>query len=901
MIGKIQPPDSALNLNDEKKTAGLGFQVKAVDWPFLILPGGVKGGNMTLLGPTGIDFGNIKIPGDTSSSLTNEIVDWSHNEMTFLSNTGSQLNLWVSRLTPAILVQSSSNSIRLLTGDVTGNTFDGSTITPRPTGPSYPKYIAFQSGGLVQTHILDQSPYTLPLLDQNWLLLWYGSNSHFVDTKKPLTYTHPSDHSGMVPEEYAYQADAPILIVFQNQPNSIKNPSEGGVELSFSSTAGFFSFSPLLGRDHLNSIETDSWFNGLPNEIIQRSQWWAQHLCDYPISANETYDYDEATDTAIISENFTFQNVCSGGIKLSPIPPMLGITKDTLNVTFSGPIADGTLNTEFGPYLGIENTDFYTWRVSALQKYVDANRILVYPEEPPPGFPTEIEQELESQVGEMIGSGHLAPWIFADDIPLWTSRGDIYWLNPADEIYHLIEIATSLPTGNVKTQLVNYIKSERNSYPPEDIYNLPLDEGTLRSNFAISGPDVYWIWENQRSDVFLKNVPLYNFYALAQYYKLTGEAVPSQLWQKALGALDSDMREQDWASFYWFNGFADRRDAVVNANRLFSGLVGFIRLSQTAGDIASEKLGRALLAKAAVLRLGMAEYPRYLYSANLIELPPSPDWQVTQTAGYWLGHLYNYNWVDGTDDARQVADLNQFGVYLYDHSGYMEFWQELPTVWDNGPCSAHLTTYRDMTPELARFLSVFAKNDVGAFDNLVKRMYPHWYAAFAEGTLGEEHNLSHPTDSFQIFMAEALIQGATPQELTSQIDISWLAIGDLFYLQKLAETIKVYRGVVWDDSINLSAVPRNQTIYLSWDIYTILPEGVTWQIEYTGPSGDQPSPIMNIPSTQRSFTLTGLVNGSLYTIIVKAMMGSTTLISSDSIKAIPMENAFFIPIIHRYH
>jgi hypothetical protein len=222
-------------------------------------------------------------------------------------------------------------------------------------------------------------------------------------------------------------------------------------------------------------------------------------------------------------------------------------------------------------------------------------------------------------------------------------------------------------------------------------------------------------------------------------------------------------------------------------------------------------------------------------------------------------------------------------------------------VWNLGPCSAHLTPYRDMTPELARLLTKFAKNDVGIFDNLVKKIYPHWYAAFSEGTLGEEHNLSHPTDSFQMFMAEALIDGATPQELASHIDISWLAVGDLFYLQKLAETIKAYRGVVWDDSITLKATPRNQTIYLSWDIYTALPEGVTWQIEYTGPSGDQPSPITNIPSSQRRYTLTGVVNDSIYTITIKAMLGSTTVLTSDPVIVIPREYAYFIPIIYRYY
>ena len=32
-------------------------------------------------------------------------------------------------------------------------------------------------------------------------------------------------------------------------------------------------------------------------------------------------------------------------------------------------------------------------------------------------------------------------------------------------------------------------------------------------------------------------------------------------------------------------------------------------------------------------------------------------------------------------------------------------------------------------------------------------------------------------------------------ELQKRLDVSWLARGDLFYLHKLAETIKAHRGV----------------------------------------------------------------------------------------------------------
>ena len=70
--------------------------------------------------------------------------------------------------------------------------------------------------------------------------------------------------------------------------------------------------------------------------------------------------------------------------------------------------------------------------------------------------------------------------------------------------------------------------------------------------------------------------------------------------------------------------------------------------------------------------------------------------------------------------------------------------------------------------------------------------------------MGNEHNLNHPVDSYQIFMAEALIRRAPAEDLARYADIPWLETGDLFYMQKLAETIKAYRGVTWGSASDLT-------------------------------------------------------------------------------------------------
>jgi len=876
--------------NDEGKTSGLGFVVQARNWPFLSLRGGVEdaGFRSALAGPIGIELGLIKLSDCFSATLTSRTLDWAHNEMTFNSGMDDQLTLWASRISPALLIQSSSDSLRLLAGDVTGNNFDGSAVTPRPVGPAYPKYAAYIGGGNLQIETLGTSGIPLSL-DENWLLLWYGDYSHFLDTKKPLSYTgYAWEFAGLPHHTEAYQADAPLLLVFQNTPTTIKHSDEGGIELSFTSAAGSVTLLPLLGRDHPNAGETEIWSGGLPSDILQKAQWWADHLCSYPGSVNETYVYNETTDTAIITEDIDFLTVCSEGTAFAPIPPMLSIVKDELNVTFSGPITDGNLNTEFGPSLGIEDTQTYSWSVSGLKRYTDARRTIINTGQ----APLELEQELIAETAKIINAGHYAPWIFSDNVPRGYTRGDIYWLNPADVLSHLAEVAEVL-TDTLRAQFLDHIQIERSVYPPEDVFNLPLDEGTVRTGFSVSGEEVYDQWLDHRPDVFLEDVPLYNLDSLSRYYDLTGGIPSSQVWQRALEVLDGDMREQDWATFYWFAGFEDRREAVINANQHFSGLVGFIRLAEMAEDIAAESLGRALLAKAAVLRLGMARYPRHLYSANLVELPPEPDWQVRYTAGRYIGNLFNYDWTGPNDDLRQVAVINQFEVSLHDHTAF-GYWIENYT---EGYTSAHLTAYWNLSPELARFLTDHADQDVEIYINKVEALFPQWYVAFAEGALGVEHNLSHPIDSFQIFMAKALIQQENPQKLAAYVDIPWLNEGDLFYIHKLAETIRAYRGVAWDDTVSLSGAPGDRTIHLAWRVYTPLPSGTTWQIDYDRPTGDQPSPITGILSPTRTYSLTGLTNYTWYTVTVSAMSDGSALLTSNVVAMWPTDILVYLPLV----
>lgn len=884
----------ATQMHPDQKTAGLGFVVQARDWPFLSLRGGVADagsyGGSSLKGPIGIELGEIRVPG-RAGSFSSESADWAHATLTFTTGASEDLSLWVSRLSPAVLLHAPVGALTLFAGAVAGHSFDGTTVRALPTGPAFPRYVAFPSAQGVQIRPLTSGNIDLSAANDNWMLVWYGRDSHFVHTQMPLSYLWA------VPHQRAYQGDVPLLFVFEDRPASIQHAATGGVTLTFADgEAGYMALLPLYGQDVLRATETEGWDQALPGDVAQRIDWWASHLCDYPVTVQESYAYDGRVDRVAVTEQFTFLTFCPGGTRFAPLPPWLGLVKDAIAMTFSGSVVDGALATEFGPSLGIENTDHYTWYVTGLSRYIDSRRIILETSVAPPA----LEARLTSEVQKIVDAGHFAPWIFLDAIPVQNHQGDLYWGNPADTLFQLLEIAAVMESGPLKDDLIAYIQMERETYPPETVYRLAIDEGTLRGPYAIMSEKISYHWDpnGTRADVFLNDVPLYSFYALARYYEMMDEPVPAEVWTAAELALSRELQEHDWSTFYWFERFDDRHIAVNNANRLFAGLIGYIRLARMVEDQEAETVGRALLARVAVLRLGMANYPRYRYAAGLTEIPEDPAWQPNSILHPNLGYIYNYNWHGPFDDARQVGKLDQFKVYLHDHSGADP---EADGFGSGDPrnISVHLTGYRDLTPELGRLLADDVYQDTIAHIKVVGTSIPNWYVAFAEATLGREHNLSHPINAFQLFIAKAWIERVSPDMLASYLDIPWLEAGDLFYVHKLAETIKAYRGVLWEDTVALSVDVGNQRLDLLWHIYTSLPVGTTWHIEYVGPTGDQPSPITGLARDTRTYSLSGLTNYTPYTITVSARVTERVLLSSNPVTATPTDRMIYLPFILR--
>ncbi|TLN10480.1 hypothetical protein FDZ74_10780, partial [bacterium] len=177
--------------NGAAHVGGLGFVAKVQNWPQLILRGGVQNAadsyvGIRITGPNGITLGQVQVTG-SGGGLSAQAADWSHNQLTFSSG-ASGMAFYVSRMSPAVALQSSATALSLFTGSLPRYTISGGEIVRMADGPVAPKYVAYPTSGGVQVKALGSTATALTGISANWALVWYGNNSHIVDTRMPLSY-----------------------------------------------------------------------------------------------------------------------------------------------------------------------------------------------------------------------------------------------------------------------------------------------------------------------------------------------------------------------------------------------------------------------------------------------------------------------------------------------------------------------------------------------------------------------------------------------------------------------------------------------------------------------------------------------------------------------------------------
>jgi len=678
--------------------------------------------------------------------------------------TGGQarsLALTLSRLTPAALLET-----------------DALELAFRPNAGGQTRYVACPSRNTVTaTAVAASGRTTLPMQDGEhpWLLTW-------IDPKP----VKPGAIDTLVP---------PLLFVFgvDSRPVSMSlDPGGVAFHLTLPKKPATMAVLPLLGVASPAYHKVESWKNGLPADVARRCAEWASWLGRYPVDVKETASYDARTDTVTLEDAVTFRPIASASAPaFAPVLPaaMVG-RKHTMPITIAGTPLDTGTATPWGAYQVVAG-DRCRIDLKGLGKYVTEQRLTGQPT--PDDAP--LAKELDAQAAAILAAGPLAPYFVPSNTgsqfyTRWHTGPNgkrAAWSNPGETLYFLAEVLPLLPPTR-QAAVKAYLREWQKRYPAETISHLPALAGTRRERFRVN-PATYGKLPSSNFHLLYKIAPLENLYDLARYHAAVGTDPTAEEWEGYRHMLTPYLANLDWTAcgFYRWErnaprssraGDARRPDylygtgGVPDLNSLFNAAIGYLRLRNGQPD---ETIGWWMLARAAMARMAVDRLRDEYYDLGIWSVP------VTDTREEW----YNLRSVDTREeDFRTLCGADEFErEYLWWHQ---HFW------WN-----VRLLPWYGLTPELARFLRDYCREDAKGFTDKVIARQPDWYLCMCEMKLGSEVNYLYPEDSLQIFLVQSWLLDAKPQALEAWLDIPWVKVGDLYYLQKLAETIRAYRGVQW--------------------------------------------------------------------------------------------------------
>ena len=839
------------NPDDHSRVTGLAFAVEDAGWPTLsILSADVGSPVIGALAGSTVKPGHLKpvpillgcmkignrgqLKGQQANAVSNTIV---------YGNDAGELSLTVSRLSPAVLLETKSGTVELF-----GREEKPVHPVPLKTTPASPgtvkplRWAAPAADGKVLTGVLRRqevcelpfqawgqrvdraeslapeqvSAPPLAQLGKGWLLLWYGSDSPFVSSKVPFSILPRVLFPGQLGMKTILQADVPLLLVFENAPKAVELKKEGDAArflISFDGQAGKIAMLPLFGHDLRPAAETERWLKAFPAGVKERCDFWAGCLAEFPVNVKESVAYNEKQDRVTLTETFDYVRVREGGKRIAPLPAMLALGfSQGLKVRFSEEPTDLKLATQFGPVMGIRG-ESYTWSMGGLGKAVHARRAIG------PASPkaAELEKELVAEVDKMIEAGHLAPWIC-----FMRRFGFIAFRDPSEALYLLSEVLPVLPPDR-QEKLRAYMKAECKSYPPHQVKSIDLDDGVRREvrKLAVKSKkygSMGYKTGSTGSPTYVNepHPPLYRANGVARYYRAMGEEPSPEVVGIWMRAMAESLKATDWATMAWFWGKYDRiqvysypgkrvkpaqlaaylrrgyfANTMRHVHRDAAGLIGYLQLCRSAGK-AGEPETWGQLARLTALRFSLARYGRYLAASGISQMPKDPDVRALLARSGDLSKPENH--------LQQPLCINQHGIIIHATVSRELSQYQYTRRGNYGGLPSHEIVFLDMTPEFGKLLAEFGfDDDARRFLEFFEKVQPTWHAAYTDcmHRSGSELAYMFPTDAHQLFVAHAWIAGTPPEKLERYIDQPWTPLGDLYYMHKLAETIKAYRGVKW--------------------------------------------------------------------------------------------------------
>ncbi len=733
------------------RTAGLGMEVSVGEEVHLKAGLWVSAGAVSYLygrfypwRPIGAqwDLGAIRADDGTAVKLLEETSDWAHARLVLGSSDSAVVQVTLSRLTPAALLEMDASSLRL-------------------DWPQESLMSAVKSENAVAVERFGQKSVTCG--ESGWVVLFWS---------EPCKLTWPEggirQHISLsgargreLLERTRYRT--PMLVVFSR--SATLERAEGGIKFDLGAPGGKMVIMPLYGaEDPAGEHEIGKWAEGLPQDVIARCNWWAERLSRFPVTAQETYKYDAAEDKVTVSQRVEYVTVRAGGISCVPVSPIVALARTAgLPITFDKEPTDASYRSAYGPYWVVDGVESSSWSVKGLAKYINDR-----PEIGPSTAGSKpLETELAAEVDKMLAEPCLAPWIY--ETRRFGPMGNVYWRMPSETAYFLAQAMPVL--GSEQQEKVRvYLRQYYQRFPFLETAALSTRQGSRRERYD-PGRDAYYMKNGAPDKVTFAAVR-----GLADYYGAIDEKPTVEVWDKVQSLLVESLKGSEWATGGWCLDQTpepippSRRVWALDidlptkiANSHLSGLIGMLRMARECGQEGSgaATLAWGRLAREFAYRLALAKYPYWLCPPDG-PMPFAPDW--TAHSG-----------------VNEVRFMNQFEVNCLDHT---QDW-----------CWSLYVAYLEMTPEVGYFLRDYAKDKSVVFLEAVDRAWPLWWLANMTSEIGNDSSagLIQPVNTYSLYMANAWIKGEDGPKLVKRTDVSWTARGDLFYMHKLAEAIKALR------------------------------------------------------------------------------------------------------------
>jgi uncharacterized repeat protein (TIGR01451 family) len=343
-----------------------------------------------------------------------------------------------------------------------------------------------------------------------------------------------------------------------------------------------------------------------------------------------------------------------------------------------------------------------------------------------------------------------------------------YFQDPAD-LFYTLSIALPYLSPDLQAQAKDYLAREWQQYNPLTTQRYPLDEGQRRELYRI-GPEALADGYDRGSDSTPERVEI--LYAVWAYAHYAGRwDVVADNWDliKNLVASAIDPGDPDT--------LLSNPDSwsLGSVNRRTSALIAYTRMAQQMDDAAAYTWGLNAATRSLAARIEHEEANR----------PTLGEWHVTSREG---------------------------GRFVY-RSGSHRTW---------------IPRYRDLTPEVGAALRDYAAEDLADQAEYLRVVRPDGHMVWGRQFAGEVGS-NFPQHAIDIFSAQAMMLGASPEELRYYLDQRWCR-GDLYYVQKLVYTIRAHTAPGPRKEVNRATASVGDTL-----AYTITLVGSGMPMTLTDP------------------------------------------------------------------